>query len=376
MVYLRGNVYWYKIRMTLTETDGERRKHTVRRSAYTSLKREAKDLEHEHRKALRRGEVHPRDPWPPAARPQAPTLKDFSKEFLEFARQHTKSDTVVFYESCLNRSLVYRPLSEVPMSDVTGGLITKYISFRQRMPSGNSIDTLNGEMRTLRRAFRLAEEWGLIPKAPKIHELPGNVIRERVISFEEEARYLSAASPNLQDIATLSADTGLRPDSELFPLQWANVRLGPSPEGPDGYLWVQFGKTGAARRCVPLTPRGRAILERRRRSAKVASWYVFPGKGRTGHIVTVQKMHARALKNGKIEPFEFYCWRHTCGTRWAEAGLDRYTIARLMGHSSPSVAEKYYIRVTEPHVAGGFERFLGYLDRALKKKTAKQEASP
>ena len=44
-----------------------------------------------------------------------------------------------------------------------------------------------------------------------------------------------------------------------------------------------------------------------------------------------------------------YCWRHTCGTRWAEAGMDKYTVARLMGHSSPRVAERYYIHVTEPH---------------------------
>jgi hypothetical protein len=72
MVYLRGNVYWYKIRLTLTEAGGERREYTVRRSAYTGRRREAEELEHDHRKALRRGEVHPLDPWPLAAPPQAP----------------------------------------------------------------------------------------------------------------------------------------------------------------------------------------------------------------------------------------------------------------------------------------------------------------
>ena len=40
--------------------------------------------------------------------------------------------------------------------------------------------------------------------------------------------------------------------------------------------------------------------------------------------------------------------------------MDKCTVARLMGHSSPRVAERYYIHVTEPHVAAGFERFLDY----------------
>jgi integrase len=40
--------------------------------------------------------------------------------------------------------------------------------------------------------------------------------------------------------------------------------------------------------------------------------------------------------------------------------MDKFTLARLMGHSSPRVAERYYIHVTEPHVMTGFGRFLDY----------------
>ena len=40
--------------------------------------------------------------------------------------------------------------------------------------------------------------------------------------------------------------------------------------------------------------------------------------------------------------------------------MDKFSLARLMGHSSPRVAERYYIHVTEPHVMTGFERFLSY----------------
>jgi integrase len=45
--------------------------------------------------------------------------------------------------------------------------------------------------------------------------------------------------------------------------------------------------------------------------------------------------------------------------------MDKFTLARLMGHSSPRVAERYYIHVTEPHVMTGFERFVSYQNTGL-----------
>ena len=376
MIRKRGGVYWYRIKITRTEATGERREYAVERSAHTNRRREAEDTEREHRHALRLGLIHPLDPWPPAAPPQAPTLRDFSKRFDEHARLHCKPRSAQFYRDCLRRALAFHPLAEIPMSQVSGELIGKYVRYRQSLPKGNSVAALNGEMRTLRRAFRLAEEWALIPKAPVIHELPGKVSRERVIFFAEERRYLAEASPTLRDIATLAVDTALRPNSELFPLLWANVHLEAGTEGAHGFIHVPGGKTDAARRNVPLTPRGNAVLEMRK-AAKGGSAFVFPGPGKSGHITSVQHAHertikranktarAQGLKKAVIEPFEFYCWRHTCGTRWAEAGLDKYTVARLMGHSSPRVAERYYIHVTEPHVTAGFERFVTYLERQL-----------
>jgi len=45
--------------------------------------------------------------------------------------------------------------------------------------------------------------------------------------------------------------------------------------------------------------------------------------------------------------------------------MDRFTLARLMGHSSPSVAARYYIHVTETHVAAGFGKFVEYHTRSV-----------
>lgn len=45
--------------------------------------------------------------------------------------------------------------------------------------------------------------------------------------------------------------------------------------------------------------------------------------------------------------------------------MDRHTLAKLMGHSSPRITEKYYIHVTEPHISSGFERFMAYQAKHL-----------
>jgi hypothetical protein len=45
--------------------------------------------------------------------------------------------------------------------------------------------------------------------------------------------------------------------------------------------------------------------------------------------------------------------------------MDKFSLARLMGHSAPRVAERYYVHVTEPHVMTGFERFVSYQNTGL-----------
>jgi integrase len=75
------------------------------------------------------------------------------------------------------------------------------------------VSTANNSLRVLRRALDLAVEWSVIDKAVKIKTLPGERRRKRVITPEEEARYLAAATEPLASIASVVADTGMRPRS-------------------------------------------------------------------------------------------------------------------------------------------------------------------
>jgi integrase len=264
---------------------------------------------------------------------------------------------------CLERLLTFAAIADVPLDAITGETVSRYARHRQEVPE-NSVVTVNGDLRTLRRILHLAVEWGRLDRGPTIHELPQSKGRDRVLSFAEEAKYLAKASENLRDAAILAVDTGLRPNSELFPLKWADVDLTARTECPHGVVHVRKGKTESAQRSLPLTPRAAEVLAKRKRAAEAkGSAFVFSGAGISGHVTSMQHPHKTAIEYAKLETFEFYCWRHTFGTRAAQSGMDRFTLARLMGHSSPSVAARYYIHVTETHVAAGFGKFVEYQTR-------------
>jgi integrase len=365
MIYKRGNALWYKFRFAIKNKNGDKENFIIRRPAKVRNRKDAKDVEREHRRALSLGRLHPRDPWPQPIASASPTFRSFSKEFLKFAKTSTKAGTGTFYEVCLCRLLTFASIADARLDAITSEVVSRYSRHRLEVAE-NSVVTVNGDIRTLRRILNVAMEWGRIHHAPVIHELPQPKGRERVLNFEEEPLYLAKASNNLRDATIVAVDTGLRPNSELFPLKWTDIDLTTCPESPNGVIHIHRGKSDFAQRSVPLTPRAAQVLQRRKKDVETKanqSPFVFPGAGNSGHITSIQHPHKTAIEAAGLEKFEFYCWRHTFGTRAAQSGMDRFTLARLMGHSSPSVAARYYIHVTETHVAAGFGKFVEYQTR-------------
>jgi len=78
---------------------------------------------------------------------------------------------------------------------------TKGLSGKPLQPT-----SVNARLRVLRRLFHLAVEWKVIKGAPTINLVRGERHRERVLTADEEGRYLAAASPLLADISTLLVD--------------------------------------------------------------------------------------------------------------------------------------------------------------------------
>ena len=199
---------------------------------------------------------------------------------------------------------------------------------------------MNSSLQVLRRILHLAAEWGAIEKAPRIKLLPGERHREHVVGEDEEARYLAAASDLLASIATVLADTGMRPD-ECYRLRWEAITW---INGRNGTLLVTHGKTAAARRVLPMTPRVRAILQARWEGVgRPSEGWIWPAPTQNGHVdrSSLKKQHKKALRISGVRPFVLYSLRHTFLTRLGASGCDAWTLARIAGHSSVAISARY-----------------------------------
>src|SRR5262249_31502015 len=167
----------------------------------------------------------------------------------------------------------------------------------------------------------------------EIEFLSENNEQTRVLSFEEQRKYLASASDTLKDVASIMLETGMRPE-EVYRIRKENVEV------EQGYLFNPFGKTKAAKRKIPLTATALAVLKRRLKDAK--GEYLFPHRrDRDKPMLKVNNAHTTALKNSKVKAFRLYDLRHTWATRAAEAGMDMPTLAALLGHSKLNMVMRY-----------------------------------
>lgn len=363
-VYKRGKMWWYKFNW-----NGE----SIRESTKVGNKRVAEQIESARKTQLAKGEVGIRDKKP------VPTVAHFAEhDFLPFVRSTSadKPRTVVFYENSVRNLKAYDKLARLKMDSVTSDVIGAFVA--KRREAGRQVSTINRELATLRRMFHLAQEWERVTTIlPKVRMLPGENQRERVLTSEEESRYLESASAIgaeilrtydralegiratvrgeqpmkpadpflLRDVVTLLLDCGLRPE-ECYRLKWENIR--------DRGIEVFKGKRKASRRRVPASARLLAILEMRKSSIK--SEWVFPATTKSGHIEssTLKKQHQAALTASGISPFVIYDLRHTCLTRWAKT-MDPFTLMKLAGHTDLNTTMRY-VHLNDDDVRAAMEK--------------------
>jgi integrase len=215
------------------------------------------------------------------------------------------------------------------MDAISPAHVEKFKAERSRDVSAAGV---NRDLASLRYMLNFAVRQGHILRNPVIgiRFLPEGPGMMRVVSHEEQVRYLAAANPLLRDVATMMLETGMRPE-EVFTIRKENLHL------YRRHLFVPVGKTKFARRNVPLTDDTIEILKRR--LAKAEGPFLFPHRHDPNRPLTTMKTaHDAALREAKIEPrFRLYDLRHTFGSRSAMAGVDLATLKELMGHSNISV---------------------------------------
>jgi integrase len=236
--------------------------------------------------------------------------------------------------------LLKSPLAGLRMNELNDSHAQDFVRKHSRL----SASGINRGLRTLRRALNLAFQWGKLDKPIKVTLAAGEHHRERVLTAVEANRYLNACRQPWRDCATLILDEGFRP-SEVFALRWPHILFN---EDGTGLIQVVAGKSKAARRILPMTPRVRAILDARWEAAgRPSDGWLFPRRRMPERHIngdSVKGQHKRALAKSAVEAFEFvpYSLRHTGLTKLGEAaGGNVFVLARIAGHASIATTQRY-----------------------------------
>src|SRR6266851_5777901 len=171
---------------------------------------------------------------------QIPLFRDFAERFLHTIQVERRSNTHRNYLSCVRN--LEPAFGSKYLDEITPEMIR---AFKEaRLEKQLSPVTVNRDLTCLRQILGIAVKDELIAKSPFfggrvefLHEKG----RERTLSFEEELKYLKAATPVLRDVGTIMLEMGLRP-GEIFQLRRENVHLGP----PAPYVHVKEGKSDRA----------------------------------------------------------------------------------------------------------------------------------
>lgn len=318
-VYKRGGVYWYDFWF-----QGERcQESTGLRNKTAALRAEA----------IRKAELAEGRAGIRSRRATQIFEKFVHDEFLPWAANEHRAHPRTYARYGVSANALIPFFGRHRLEVISAGLVER---FKVSRSAEISAAGTNRDLAALRMILNFAKRQQYIDRNPVcdvkfLAEGPGNM---RILSHEEQQKYLSAASPLVHDVALLIVETGMRPE-EIFRLQAEDLNL------PQRYLKVSRGKTRFARRNILLTESAIEVLRRRLAIAKGP--YLFPHRSDPNRpLDNIHRGHHKAVRNAGIMPsFRLYDFRHTFGSRSAMAGVDLATLKELMGHSSITTTMRY-----------------------------------
>lgn len=228
-----------------------------------------------------------------------------------------------------------RTLDEVTAADVVG-----YMTWRRETDVKEV--TLRKDMLAVRQLIRFGNQhnWTAADPTQGI-DIPSDrgSLNERVLTDEEERRYLSAADlhPALGDFARVMIQQGMR-DSEVLGLRAEHVDLG------RGTILISKGKSKASKRTLRMTSEVSLILGRRMAlGSRLFPKLVWLGRFKDGDryrteqseqqsYVQILRAHDKACVTAGLD-FTPYAFRHTFATRFYDATRNLAALRDVLGHA-------------------------------------------
>jgi integrase len=258
---------------------------------------------------------------------QAGSAADILDKFLLWVESNRAPRTYDWYFAHIQSFIDSLPDQSIDAEAVKPHHVTEWVK------SSWSKTYTRGAMIAIQRAFKWAVTQGYIGKSPVANlEKPSAERRDNCPTKADYEAMLEHAKGDFKAVLQFAWETGCRPQ-EITILEARHFK------GDRLELMVKESKGKKSKRVIYLTDKAKQILDQNGR--------VFTN--RNGNPWTSYAldcgMKRIAKKTGK--KFSFYDLRHGFATRMLEAGLDHFTVAKLMGHKDASMLAKHYSHLGE-----------------------------
>lgn len=310
------NGYWY------AETERNRR-----RSLFTRDKAEAQKLYRKLKSAVLTAKVTRIDGKLPVPK----TLEDFTAEYLDWIYQGLAYNTYAQARSGF-KSLMAHIAHDILLGNITRHQVDIMQGTMAREVKASSVNT---RFRIYRAAFNKAVEWGMLENNPfaRVKMLQEQEAFPRYLTHEEITTILGAEThPRYLALWQTLLLTGCR-RKEVVTLTWADIDL------DDRRIFIKTTKNKKPR-IAWITDDLMQVLEG-----------LTPGVGRLfpwGLRQASRRFQLLCLKVGVKA--RLHDLRHTYGSYMAMAGVDLYTIGKMMGHLDIK-STQIYAHLSPEHLA-------------------------
>jgi integrase len=313
----------------------------IRQSANTTSKTEAQAILASLRTKVREGKFFDIN--------QEPKLT--IRELLERVDQRQRELGRRSYESHFKPYAkgLNEAFGDLPVGELTVERLQKYQFQRSQVVSKA---TVNRSLAILRMAYNLGIRWDLLKDNPVnrlefFRETRGRV---RFLSREEQHELLACCSPLLRDLVLVALRTGMR-RRELLGLRKADVDFNRNQ------LILTRTKTDRSRQ-VPMTEEVRAVLSRLAFGREEQD-RLFRNK-RGEPYEQPRWAFCQALHKAGIKNFRFHDLRHSFASDLVQAGVDIFTVSKLLGHSNVRTT-MIYAHLAPEHAKAEMARYENYL---------------
>jgi integrase len=293
---------------------------------------------------------------------QAFTVGDLAAEYLK--RHAIKKKSGHIDKLMLDRDVLPR-WGTMKAADVTRGHVRQLLD--DVVDRGAKVQA-NRVLALVRKMFNFGLQRDLVEHNPCLGIARPTTERpcERVLSAEELRalwQALGSEDAGTAGIVKLCLWTAAR-GGEVKAMRREDVRL-------EDALWSIPGERSknSRGRLVPLVAEAVEML--RAQLASHEGEHVFPSQGtasttRTPHRKSLQKAMRRLRKRAGLTDFALHSARRTVATHMAAIGVDRWTIARLLGHADATVTGKVYERHDrQPEVRQAVEKWSRRLNQIV-----------